>query len=117
MRSNASRWLWAHFLTLLVLSASGAVMALPGTAHSQSPVYDPDSGGGGTAGDPDTPQKPPEGVVGPGPDYNVSNPDDGGAAYGGQFGGYRVLGRNSGSLWTWRLRFLIAGLRSYYLRF
>ena len=56
-------------------------------------------------------------VVGGDPEYTVYNPSDPGTTYSGHFGGAQVIGRNTSSVWKWRLRILIAGLRSYYLRF
>jgi len=55
-------------------------------------------------------------VVGGDPEYTVT-PSDPGTTYNGQLGGNRIIGRNNSGTWKWRLRFLIAGLRTYYLRF
>ena len=119
MSQHKPRWLWAHVLALLLFLAPGigALHSTPVLAEDGGNVVPESGGGGGGYGDPDQPQEPPKMVVGGDPEYTVYNPSDPGTSYNGQLGGVQVIGRNSSNLWKWRLRFLIAGIRAYYLRF
>ena len=102
--------LWALILVLFIVSGPVASMFVPGAAYALSPgmVFDPDTGGssGGNYGDPDDPQSP-NLVPGGAPDFSGTDP---GESVGG-IGSPRVLGRMNSSMWMWRLRILMAGLR------
>jgi hypothetical protein len=104
-------------LLVFLAPGIGLLHSRPVLAEQSGNVLPESGGGGGGYGDPDQPQEPPKMVVGGDPEYTVYNPSDPGVTYSGHFGGAQVVGRNTSSVWKWRLRILIAGLRSYYLRF
>ena len=116
MRRLKPSRVWALILMLFVLCGPGAMMLRPVVAFSYGgsggELFEPESGGGGSYGDPDDPQNKPKLVPGGDPEYTVINPIGLGAGH----GTYPGLGRWNGSLWMWRLRVLIVGVRYHYLR-
>ena len=117
MFCHKPRWLCAHILTLLMVLALGMGSRVD-SAFAAGPnenVLPEAGGGGGGYGDPDQPQEPPKFTPGGDPEYTYAPESQ--ATSRPRFGGAQVIGRNHVDVWSWRVRFWIAGLRYTYLRF
>jgi len=117
MFRHKPRWLCAHILTLLMVLALGIGSHAP-SAFAKSPdesVVPESGGGGGGYGDPDQPQEPPKFAPGGDPEYTYAPESE--TTIRTRFGGAQVVGRNQFDVWSWRVRFWVAGLRFAYLRF
>lgn len=116
MFCHKPRWLCAHILTLLMVLALGIGSHVdPAVAAGPSENVVPEAGGGGgDYGDPDHPQEPPKFAPGGDPEYGYVPESE--TTSRPRFGG-QVIGRNQVNVWSWRVRFWVAGLRFAYLRF